>query len=308
MTSKRVGLPGPPTIEQIEARLAWRLVLPAVALVALTALGPLAWTAWESLHQHDLRLPWLGRPFVGLDNYHEAFTDSRFWWAAGQTGLFTMVSVGLELVLGLALALAMSRTLRGRAVVRVAVLLPWAIPTVVVGLLWRFLFEEHSGLAAVALTRAGVVPDGFAWLAAPRAAWVPIVLADVWKMTPFVALLLLAGLEGIDPSVREAARMDGAGPWREFRDITWPHLRPVVTVAALFRTLDGMRVFDLIYVLTGGGPGTATESISLYTFHVLLRSLRFGFGSGLAVLIFVVTFACAWLYIKVVGRTLVEAP
>ena len=308
MTAAQAGPPRLRTIEQNEARLAWRLVLPAVALVSLTALGPLVWTVWESLHQHDLRLPWLGRPFVGLDNYREAVTDSRFWWAAAHTGLFTLVSVGLEVVLALALALAMSRAPRGRSAVRVAVLLPWAIPTVVAGLLWRFLFEEHTGLAAVALTRTGVVPDGFAWLAAPRAAWVPIVLADVWKMTPFVALLLLAGLESIDPSVREAARMDGAGAWREFRDITWPHLRPAVTVAALFRTLDGMRVFDLIYVLTGGGPGTATESISIYTFHELLRSLRFGFGSGLAVLIFVVTFACAWLYIKVVGRTLVEAP
>lgn len=295
-------------IERAEARAAWQLVLPAVAIVVLTALAPLAWTAWESLYRHDLRLPWLGRPFVGLANYGEAVTDARFWRAAAHTAFFTAVSVGLEVALGLVLALAMSGASRSRSLVRVAVLLPWAIPTVVVALLWRFLFEGDTGLAAASLAWAGLAPDDLAWLTHPQAAWVPIVMADVWKMTPFVALLLLAGLEGIDPSVREAARMDGAGAWREFREITWPLLRPALVVAVLFRALDGMRVFDLVYVLTGGGPGTATESISIYTFNVLLQSLRFGFGSSLAVLIFLVTFAGAWLYIKLVGRTLVEAP
>jgi ABC-type sugar transport system permease subunit len=140
------------------------------------------------------------------------------------------------------------------------------------------------------------------WFVHHAAAWVPIILADVWKTTPFVALLLLAGLQNIDPTLYEAARVDGAGPWRQFVHITLPLLRPVILVALIFRTLDAFRVFDLIYVLTGGGPGTATEPIALYTFSALFQNLRFGFGSALSVVIFAVTFALALAYIRVLGR------
>jgi ABC-type sugar transport system permease subunit len=292
------------TVERAEERLAWGLMSPALAVIALVSLAPLVWTAWESLHLHDLRMPWLGRPFIGVANYVEVFGDTRFWRAVAHTASFTVVSVSIEVALGLILALGMSRATRGRTVLRIAVLLPWAIPTVVVALLWRFMFESQSGIASTTLARVGLAPENLAWFASPRAAWVPIVIADVWKMTPFVALLLLAGLEGIDRTLYEAARMDGAGPWRQFSDITWPLLRPALAVSVLFRALDGLRVFDLIYVLTGGGPGTATEPISLYTFDALLQYLRFGFGSALAILVFVATFALAWLYIRLMRRSL----
>lgn len=292
------------TVEQAEARAAWWLISPAFLVIALVSLVPLAWTIWESLHLHDLRMPWLGRPFIGTANYEEAFGDTRFWRAVAHTASFTVVSVSIEVVLGLVLALGMSRATRGKALLRIAVLLPWAIPTVVAALLWRFMFESQSGLAAAALSGAGLAPENLVWFTSPRAAWVPIVIADVWKMTPFVALLLLAGLEGIDESLYEAARMDGAGPWRQFSDVTWPLLRPALAVSVLFRALDGLRVFDLIYVMTGGGPGTATEPLSLYTFDTLLQYLRFGFGSALAVLVFVTTFALAWLYIRLMRRSL----
>jgi ABC-type sugar transport system permease subunit len=266
------------------------LVVPALAAIALVAIAPMAWTVLESLHLHDLRMPWLGRPFVGLDNYIEAFTDQRFRDAVLHTTAFVAASVTLELGLGLVYALAMSRALRGRAFIRVIVLMSWAVPTVVAAMIWRFLFEGSS----------------FNWFADPVAAWVPIVLADAWKMTPFVALLLLAGLESIDPSLYDAARMDGAGDWRQFREITLPLLRPALLVAILFRALDAFRVFDVIYVLTGGGPGTSTEPLSLYTFNTLLQHLRFGYGSALSVLIFLVTFMLALVYIRLAGRTLLE--
>lgn len=266
------------------------LVVPALAAIALVAIAPMAWTVLESLHLHDLRMPWLGRPFVGLDNYIEAFTDQRFRDAVLHTTAFVAASVTLELGLGLVYALAMSRALRGRAFIRVIVLMSWAVPTVVAAMIWRFLFEGSS----------------FNWFADPVAAWVPIVLADTWKMTPFVALLLLAGLESIDPSLYDAARMDGAGDWRQFREITLPLLRPALLVAILFRALDAFRVFDVIYVLTGGGPGTSTEPLSLYTFNTLLQHLRFGYGSALSVLIFLVTFMLALVYIRLAGRTLLE--
>ena len=276
------------------ARTAWAFVLPALTLIALVAIAPMIWTAWESVHLHDLRLPWLGRPFIGLANYAEAFGDSRFLDAALRTSLFVVGSVVVEVLLGLVFAIAMSRTLRARGLVRVLVLMSWAVPTVVAALVWRFLFE-------------GASREGFSWFTHPLAAWVPIVLADAWKMTPFVALLLLAGLESIDRALYDAAAMDGASDWRQFREITLPLLRPALLVAILFRALDAFRVFDVIYVMTGGGPGTSTEPISLYTFNTLLQHLRFGYGSALSMLVFAATFVIALLYIRLVGRNLLES-
>jgi ABC-type sugar transport system permease subunit len=280
-------------------------VLPAVGTILLIALFPLTWTVWESLHLHDLRMPWLGRPFIGLDNYLEAVGDQRFREALVHTLLFTVASVTLELALGCVLALAMNLTFRGRALVRAAILVPWAIPTVVAALIWRFMFDGDSGIVNAALAAAGVTPP--VWFVDRFAAWVPVVLGDVWKETPFVALLLLAGLQGIDPSLYEAARIDGATAWRQFRHITLPLLKPALLVALIFRTRDAFRVFDLVYVMTGGGPGTATEPIALYTFSTLLQNLRFGYGSALSVLVFLVAFVLALGYIRVVGADLTGA-
>jgi ABC-type sugar transport system permease subunit len=278
------------------------MVLPAVGTILLIALFPLGWTVWESLHLHDLRMPWLGRPFVGLDNYLEAVGDQRFREALVHTLLFTVASVTLELALGCVLALAMNRAFRGRGLVRAAILVPWAIPTVVAALIWRFMFDGDSGIVNAALASVGVTPP--VWFVDRFAAWVPVVLGDVWKETPFVALLLLAGLQGIDPSLYEAARIDGASAWRQFRHITLPLLKPALLVALIFRTRDAFRVFDLVYVMTGGGPGTATEPIALYTFTSLLQNLRFGYGSALSVLVFLVAFVLAVGYIRVVGADL----
>jgi ABC-type sugar transport system permease subunit len=268
--------------------LPWLLLAPALALLSIVAVGPLAVTIWESLHHHDLRMPWLGRPFVGLANYRAALGDERLREAVLHTTIFAGVSVALELVFGLALALALDGLRRGRGLARVIVLLPWALPTVVAALVWRFLFDAPA-------VAGGLLQDP---LTRPYAAWIPIVLGDVWKSTPFVALLLLAGLQGIDSSLYEAARLDGAGWWRRLRHITLPLLLPAIAVAAVFRTLDAFRVFDLVYVLTGGGPGTATEVISLYAFTTLLQDLRFGYGSALSVITFAVTFALALVYLR----------
>jgi ABC-type sugar transport system permease subunit/ABC-type glycerol-3-phosphate transport system substrate-binding protein len=267
-----------------DARLAWPLVLPALAVIGLVALFPLGWTVWESLHFHDLRMPWRGRPFVGLDNYAALLSSGRFWSAFGRTLIFTAASVSLELVIGLAVALVLDWSIRARGALRALALLPWAIPTVVAALVWRFLFE----------------PSG--WLTHSLLAWVPLVLADVWKTTPFVALLLLAGLQTIDARLYEAARIDGAGAWQRLRFVTLPLLRPAIVVALLFRTLDAFRVFDLPYVLTGGGPGTATEPIALLTFSTLLSSLRFGYGAALSVLVFGTAFSLALLGVRYLGR------
>ena len=290
-----------------EARLGWTMALPALSVIALIALGPILWAAWESLYLHDLRMPWLGRRFIGAQNYIEALSDPRFWGGIGHTLAFAAVSVTLELVLGLALAVAVDSMTRGRGIVRTAMLLPWAVPTVVVGLVWRFIFETPAGLMNAVLVGSGAMADPPIWFADPEAAWVPIILADVWKTTPFVALLLLAGLQNIERSLYEAAQIDGASVWRQFTAITLPLLKPALLVALVFRTVDAFRVFDVIYVMTGGGPGTATEPIAMYTFSALLENLRFGYGSALSVVIFVATFLLALIAIRLMGRrTLIE--
>ena len=278
---------------------AWALVLPALSVLALVAVTPILWTAWESLHLHDLRMPWLGRPFIGFGNYVEAMRDARFRDAVVHTALFAAVAVTLEMCAGLALALLLDRLVRGARIVRTAVLLPWAVPTVVAALVWRFMFESPGGVVSRAAGAAGLVAP--TWLSDPVAAWLPIVLADVWKTTPFVSLLILAALQNIDRALYEAASIDGATPWQQFSRVTLPLLRPALAVACLFRLLDALRVFDIIYVLTAGGPGTATEPVALYTFTTLMRTLRFGYGAALSLIVFAVSFAIALVSIRLLG-------
>jgi ABC-type sugar transport system permease subunit len=284
-----------------EAQLAWLFAAPAIGTVAIVVAFPVLWTFAESLHQHDLRMPWLGRPFIGLANFAEAGADDRFWSALAHTTAFTVGTVLLELVIGLALALGLNRARQAAGVLRTAMLLPWAIPTVVAALVWRFMFEPN-GVVNQLLIGSKVVETAPAWFADARAAWIPIVLADVWKSTPFVTLLLLAGLQGIDATLYQAAALDGAGAWQQARDITLPLLWPTVLAAAVFRSLDAFRVFDLIYVMTRGGPGTATETLSLYAFQTLFRNLRFGYGTALAVLIFFVSLTLALSWLRLAGR------
>jgi ABC-type sugar transport system permease subunit len=272
------------------------LVGPALVFILVGSLVPIAATAWEALHGHDLRLPWLGRPFVGLDNFIEAAGDPRFREALVHTVAFAVVTVPVELGLGLALAVVMQTATRGRRVLRLAALLPWAIPTVIGALVLRFMFDGQTGVMTI---------SGFDWFVHPLAAWVPIGAADVWKTTPFVAILFLAGLQTIDPALHEAASIDGAGPGRRFLTITMPLLTPTLVVAAAFRALDALRVFDAVYVMTAGGPGTATEPLSLYAFIALMQRLRFGYGSALSVTVFLLTFGFALLWVRTLGRTLI---
>ena len=291
------------SLDRDERRLALALVTPAAVVILGVALIPVGATAWEALHRHDLRLPWLGSPFIGAGNFVEAARDPRFGAALVRTVLFAAVTVPLELALGLALALIMHRGISGRGLVRVAVLLPWAVPTVVAALVWRFMFDAQTGVVNVPLREAGVMSESFDWFVHPLAAWVPIAGADVWKTTPFVAILLLAGLQTIDPELHEAARMDGAGPVRRLVTITIPLLKPALIAAAAFRALDAIRLFDLSYVLTGGGPGTATEPLSLYAFIALMQRLRFGYGSALSVMVFLLAFLFALVCSRALGRS-----
>ncbi|HUE86333.1 MAG TPA: sugar ABC transporter permease [Vicinamibacterales bacterium] len=292
------------SFEARERRTAAAFVAPAITVIAMVALVPIALTFWEALHSHDLRLPWLGRPFVGFDNFAEAAGDDRFRAAFVRTIMFALITVPVEIACGVALALVMHSAMRGRALVRAAALLPWAVPTVVAALVWRFMFDGQAGVVNVPLRAAGVMEPGFDWFVGPLTAWVPIALADIWKSTPFVAVLVLAGLQTIDASLYEAAAMDGAGRVRQFFTITLPLLGPVLVVATAFRALDALRLFDLAYVLTGGGPGSSTEPLSLYAFIALMQRLRFGYGSAISMTVFLLTLGFALLWVRALGRTL----
>jgi ABC-type sugar transport system permease subunit len=273
-----------------DARLARLFVAPVVVIVGATAIVPIASTLWAALHQRDLRLPWLGQPFIGLANFVEAAGDRRVLDALVHTAAFAAITVPIELALGLAVALVMHRVQRGRAIVRASALLPWAIPTVVAALVWRLVFDNAT------------TAFGFDWFSNSRAAWIPIGVADVWKTTPFVAVLLLASLQTIDSEIYESARLDGASPLRQLFTITVPLLTPAMVVAAAFRTLDALRLFDLPYVMTGGGPGTATEPLSLYAFVALMERLRFGYGSALSISVFALTFLVALAFVRSLGH------
>jgi multiple sugar transport system permease protein len=268
------------------------LVAPAALLLSGVALYPLFWTCWLSLRRsilvfHEDR-------FVGLENWLALARDARFWSSLGTTLYFTLVAVSVELLLGLLFALLLHAPFKGRGWMRAAVLVPWAIPTVVAARLWAWLFNPDHGLVTALLPGREVN-----WLGTPGYALHAAIAVDVWKTTPFVALILLAGLQAIPPDLEPAARLDGAGRWRTLWSITLPLLRPAIAVAAVFRGLDAMRVFDAVYVLTGGGPANTTETLSIYAYKTLMRAGDFGYGSTIAVATFlaVAVLAAAYLWL-----------
>ncbi len=244
-------------------------------------------------------MPWLGRPFVGAANYREVLGTPRVWSALGHTGVFVAATLTLELSAGLLLALALDRVTGRAASCARRCCCRGPFPRWSPRSSGASSSRARRGWPAALLGGLGIGAP--TWFADALAAWVPLILADAWKTTPFVALLLLAGLQNIDRALYEAAAVDGAGAWRQFVDITLPLLRPALLVAALFRSLDAFRVFDLVYVMTGGGPGSATEPIALYTFTTLLQNLQFGFGSALSIIVFAVAFLFALGAIRLFG-------
>jgi multiple sugar transport system permease protein len=283
--------------EAAERRQALWMVTPAIAVLVGVAVYPILGAMWLSLHRRVL--VFRVNDFVGLDNYAFLLEDARFWSALANTAYFTLVAVGVELLLALPLALLLNRAFPGRGFLRAGVLIPWAIPTVVSAKLWAWLFNPEYGLINRLLPGTDVN-----WLGTPGYALHAAIVVDVWKTTPFVALLILAGLQGISDDLYKAARVDGASSWRIFRSITLPLLKPAILLALLFRTLDAFRVFDAIYVLTEGGPGNTTETLSIYAYKMLMRSGDFGYGSTLAVITFLCVMAISLVYLRLLGRSL----
>lgn len=242
--------------------------------------------------------------FVGFTYYKQFLTDSRMWAALYNTLFFTVVSVAMELVLGLWIALLINKQFRGRGLVRAAVLIPWAVPTVISAMMWKFLYDGQNGIVAHLFELTGLVSDMGMLLTTKGGAMFSVIFADVWKTTPFMALLLFAGLQTIPQSLYEAAEVDGANKLQQFFRITLPMLKSTILVSLLFRTLDAFRVFDLIYALTGGGPANSTETISILAYKTMFAQMSFGEGSALAVIVFLCVALISIGYIKILGADL----
>jgi multiple sugar transport system permease protein len=281
-----------------ERRLAKLMVAPSMILIAIVAAYPIIYAVWLSLHEYSVRVAGLSRwagP-VGLRNYQTALQSSEWWAAFRHTLIFTVSSVTLELLIGLGMALAMHAAFRGQGLLRTTVLVPWAVLTVVTAVMWRTMFVSPYGFVNTILGTQTV------WLGSEPQALIVIILADVWKTAPFMALLILAGLQVIPGEVYEAAEVDGASAWQRFTRITLPLLTPAILVALIFRTLDALRIFDLPYVLTQGQNGTST--LSTIAQETFATNRIYGLGSAMAVLTFIIVMIVSFSYIRFVGGNL----
>lgn len=285
-----------------EARLALLLLLPAVAVMLLIAMYPLFSAIKDSFYQINLRFENSPRPLVWLANYQQIFlNDPRWRNALRVTGTLAAVSVFAELVIGMIIATVINRPFFGRGLVRAAVLVPWALTTVVSAKMWAWIYDGRYGVFNDLLMRLGITDRPLIFLARPELTIWAMIGAEIWKTTPFMALLLLAGLQLIPADIYEAAAIDGTNAWQNFWQITLPMMKPTILVALLFRTIDAVRMFDLPRVLTNGGPGTSTETLVLYSYNTFFTTLNFGYGSTLAVMSFLIVLLISFVYIKVLG-------
>src|SRR4051812_39914241 len=275
-----------------ERRLAFFMVSPSMLLIALVAAYPIIYALWLSLHEYSVRVAGLSR-WAGFNNYSEALSNPDFWDAMTTTLIFSACSVFLEFLIGLAMALCMHEAFKGQGLLRTVVLVPWAVLTVVTAIMWRTIFESPQGLVNT------IFGGDTVWLGQEPHALIVIIFADVWKTAPFMALLILAGLQTIPGEIYEAAKVDGAKTWQRFTKITVPLLIPAILVALIFRTLDALRIFDLPYVLTKGANGTT--SLSLLAQQTFAENRIYGLGSAYAILTFITVMIVAFLYIRTVG-------
>ncbi|WP_287113398.1 sugar ABC transporter permease [Mesorhizobium sp.] len=265
----------------------WALLLLTPAFVSLASVSfyPIISGLYLSLTNTSLITQ--ENEFSGFSNYVQLWGDAQFWNAWWHTMWFTTASTILETVIGLGMALILCEAFKGRGLVRAAMLVPWAMPTVVTSKMFGWLFDGQNGIINYILLHSGLIDQNINWYGSPDTAMMTIIIADVWKTTPFMALLLLTGLQTVPNSLIEAARMDGAKGWTTFWYIRLPLLMPTLLIAGLFRALDAFRVFDLVYVLTGGGPADSTETLSTLSYKVLFSTLQFGYGSAVSTAMFV---------------------
>ncbi|HEX5706500.1 MAG TPA: sugar ABC transporter permease [Pyrinomonadaceae bacterium] len=273
------------------------LIAPTVAVLAALSVYPLVYMVRVSLQ----RGAGAGARWT-LENFTRLATDEFFHDALRHTLLYATAALTLEFLLGLALALLLNREMRGRGIFRAALLVPLMLPPVVVGVVWRLMLNPNFGAINGTLRGFGLDTEQLTWTASPRLALMSVIAVDVWQWTPFMFLVLLAGLQAIPQEPYEAARVDGASRWQTFRHVTLPLLRPAILVALLLRTMDLLRVFDQIFILTEGGPGFATETVSLYIYRTAFRFGDFGYAAAMSFVLLVLTNAVSLVYIRLLQR------
>ncbi len=289
-----------------ERWLAWALILPALITVFGLIIIPILRAFWMSLHIIDLKRPAIGTPFVGLGNYIDILSGGYFWAAVGRTFYFMIISIIIELVLGIAIAVLLNTPFKGRTILRTLVLIPWALPITIDAIMWKWIFNPNYGAWNSLLLQLGIISSYRAWLSDPLSAMHVVILADVWKVTPLVILLSLAALQTIPHDLYEAAVIDGANRMRSFWHITLPLLAPTLMIVLLVRTMDAFKVFDIIYIMTAGGPSDGTKVIAYYTYENAFSYLRLGHGAALAYLMTVFIAIMVFIYIKMLKKREVE--
>ncbi len=280
---------------------AFLLNAPALLVIVLLVGYPILQSAWISLHKYSLKRPRIFE-FVGLDNYLVILQSDEFWSALWITIAFTTLVVTLVVTFGVLIALLLNEQFPGCGFVRTLILLPWAIPPVVNGLMWQWIYDSKVGALNGLLFSLGLISEYRGWLSSPVSALLALVCADVWNMVPLAVILLLAALQRIPAELYDAARVDGGGPFQHFRYITLPWLAQPLLIVLILQTMSAIRAFDVIYVLTAGGPGTATTTLSWKTYLTTFDSLNFGMGNAYAYTISLITFALAVVYFRILYR------
>lgn len=298
---------GPRTIRRwaagqlTDGELAAILVLPCFVFLAAFAFYPILNAVWTSLHELQLDRPQSGFPFTGLANFARALRDADAWHAIRVTLAYVVVTVAAQFVVGLAIALVIHNTIRAKGFVRAAALLPWTLPPVLAGQMWRWLFNDQAGVINDLLHRSGLIEQQIVWLGVSHLAFGAVATAATWGAASYMALILLAGLQGIPGELYEAASLDGATPVRTFFAVTLPLLRAPIMVSLVLRTLGALQALDLPFVMTGGGPGNATETVALYIYKNTFQFLDFGYGAALSVILLIVAVGFAGTYYRLLA-------
>jgi multiple sugar transport system permease protein len=281
----------------------WRFLLPSFVFVCVFSLYPILDSFRLSSYRMILTLPWLGQKFVGWENYRDLVTDPVALGSLATSMIFVAVTTPIEVLLGLGMALVLNESFRGRGWLRAVVLVPWAVPTVVASQMWRFIFNDRYGLFNYLLF-GDATHRYWAPLAEPGLALMSIMVADIWKTSSFAALIILAGLQVIPHELYEAASIDGANAWQKFRHITLPLVKPALLLALLFRTIDALKVFDLVFVMTQGGPADTTNVLQFYGYKKSFAEGMIGYGSAIAVIVFLISLLLSIVYIRLLGTGL----
>ncbi len=285
-------------------KMGYLFLIPSLILIAVLVLYPVFETIRLSFFNYRIQTMALGETFIGLDNFKNILSDSEFFTSLKFTLVFTVVAVSLETIIGILFALIMNQKIPGQGIIRTAVLVPWAIPTIISGLMWKFMYSQQYGVINYILKTLKIITVNLPWLSNAQLAVVATIIADVWKTTPYMSLLILSGLQTIPVQLYEAAAIDGASKIQRFIHITIPLIKPVLSVAILFRTLATFRIYALISVLTSGGPANATQSLSLYTIKTYFNYGNLGYGAALATVTFIISLIISMFFLGSLKRKL----